>query len=235
MEKKFNCMKIVFISDIHSNWNYLSQIKNYIELENADYIYFLGDAIGYYDEPNKVLDWLQSIDAKCIKGNHEKYFLNELEYKKELDDIYLVNYNRSRISDDNKKFIEKWEDKVDCVINNKRFLMLHGDINSSENHIYNCDNLDKDLLKNYNYYIYGHTHIPLVNYCYGCCVINPGSIGQPRDYTTTPSYLVLNLDKQEVTIKKISVDVDSYACSLAKKLFDVKVIDILKRKTNEKD
>ena len=71
-------MKIIFISDIHSNWNYLSQIKGLKEEEIADKIYFLGDAIGYYDEPNKTLDWLQDISAICIKGNLEKYFLDQL-------------------------------------------------------------------------------------------------------------------------------------------------------------
>ncbi|PCJ17074.1 MAG: hypothetical protein COB02_14560 [Candidatus Cloacimonadota bacterium] len=228
-------MKIIFLADIHSNWNYLSQLTNLIELENVDRIYFLGDAIGYYDEPNKILDWLKKVGAECIKGNHEKYFLNEISYREELDEIYRVDYNRQNISKENSEYIKKWDEKIDCIINGKRFLMLHGDINSSENHIYKCDDLDKDLLKNYDYYIYGHTHIPIINYYYGCCVINPGSIGQPRDYTTVPSFVVLDLDKSEVTIKKVPIKIESYIKDLEKKIFDKKVINILKRKMNGKD
>ncbi|WP_323585281.1 metallophosphoesterase family protein [Aliarcobacter butzleri] len=217
------------MSDIHSNWNYLSQVKSLIEKEKADFIYFLGDAIGYYDEPNEVLNWLKEISAICIKGNHEKYFLDELIYDSKLDNIYQVSANKSIITSENTEFISKWKDKLEFMICGKKFLIVHGDIKSSENHIYDVNKIDEKIFKQYDYYIYAHTHIPLVQYSYGCCIVNPGSIGQPRDYTGLPSFVVIDLFKSEVTIKKTEVEKDSYLLKLEEKVFDQKVINILKR------
>ncbi|MDN5096029.1 metallophosphoesterase family protein [Aliarcobacter butzleri] len=222
-------MKIIFLSDIHSNWNYLSQVKSFIESEKADFIYFLGDAIGYYDEPNEVLNWLKEISAFCIKGNHEKYFLDELMCDSKLDNIYQVSTNKNIITSENKEFISKWKDKLEVMICGKKFLIVHGDFNSSENHIYDVTKIDEKILKQYDYYIYAHTHIPLIQYTYGCCVINPGSIGQPRDYTEMPSFVTVDLSKNEVKIKKIEVEKDRYLLNLEEKIFDQKVINILKR------
>lgn len=226
-------MKIIFISDIHSNWHYLSQVKEFIQEERADLIYFCGDAIGYYDNPNEVLRWLEHIKAICIKGNHEKYFLNEIEYENNLENIYLTQYNKNIISNENFNFVKSWSDILDFTIDNKRFLIVHGDSNSSENHIYDIKNIDKEILTKYDYYIYGHTHIPLIQYHYGCCIINPGSMGQPRDYTGLPSYVVLNLETNEISIKKIKVESDSYISYLEDKSYNGKVINILKKKKNE--
>lgn len=226
-------MKIIFLSDIHSNWDYLSQFYTFIEKEEVDYIYFLGDAIGYYDEPNKVIEWLRRINAICIKGNHEKYLLNELQFDNKLNSIYRVEENRNVISDENIGFIKMWKDSIEVSFSGKKFFILHGDIYSSENHIYNVNDIDKNLLKKYDFYVYGHTHIPLIQYSYGCCIINPGSIGQPRDYTTLPSYAVVDLNTQEVVIKKINIKKDTYLKKLENNNFDKKIIEILKRDKNE--
>lgn len=225
-------MKVLFLSDIHSNWDYLSQIMSFIEEEKADLIYFLGDAIGYYDEPNEILNWLKNKKIICIKGNHEKYFLNELKYDIKLDDIYQVTINKNLITKQNRDYILSWKDYLEITICNKKFLIVHGDISSSEKHIYNINEIDKDILKKYDFYVFGHTHIPLVQYSYGCCIINPGSIGQPRDYTSLPSYVVVNLATNEINIKKININNDRYLKKLEKNNFDKKVIEILKRNKN---
>ncbi len=225
-------MKIVFISDIHSNSNYLSFIKKNIEFENADKIFFLGDAIGYYDNPNYVLDWLREIGANCIKGNHEKYFLGEIKYNENHENLYRIKENRKNITDTNRKFINSWSDTLDIVIDGKKFLMVHGDKDSSENYIYDSDLIDDEVINKYDYYIYGHTHIPLIKYYKGCCIINPGSIGQPRDYTKQASYIIMDSVNLEITIKKLNVDVEDYCNHLKKKFYDEKVINILKRENN---
>lgn len=222
-------MKILILSDIHSNWNYLSQLIPSIEAQKVDQIFFLGDSIGYYNEPNNVLDWLRSKDAKCIKGNHEQYFLNEIDYVDAYEDMYRVKENRVRVSALNKKFIESWSSSLDIKLNGQKFLMVHGEIENSEKYMYECSDLDKKILKKYDFYVYGHTHVPMIQYHYGCCIINPGSIGQPRDYTQQPSYVIIDLDEMEVTIKKYSVDSKNYIDYLRANNYSDKVVDILTR------
>jgi len=229
MEERKHLVKIICLSDIHANWNYLSQVIPFIEAEKAEKLFFLGDAIGYYDEPDKVINWLRVNNVQCIKGNHEQYFLNELQYESKREDIYRVRDNQEHISSVNKAFINTWMDKLELVIEGKKFLLMHGEEENSEKYVYQCSNLNEELLKEYDYYVYGHTHIPLVQYHYGCCVINPGSIGQPRDYTTKPSYVVVDLERSEVVIKKFSVDVKSYTQHLQDHDYCEKVVNILTR------
>jgi putative phosphoesterase len=222
-------MKIIFLSDIHANWFYLSKIIPLIEFEEPDFIFFLGDAIGYYENPEKVLTWLREVNAFCIKGNHEQYSLGEIQYCSTNEKLYKVQEHKNKLSDTNIKFIQSWTNKLQIEIEGKKFLMVHGAQDNSEKYVYTCSDIDKSILRKYDYYVYGHTHIPLIQYYFGCCVINPGSIGQPRDYTSKPSFVLLNLDTSEVSIKKISVNTKSYIQYLHQKNYDERVINILTR------
>lgn len=225
-------MRILFLSDIHSNWYYLEQISDVIREENYDLLYFLGDAIGYYDQPNEVLDWLKSMNAICIKGNHEQYFLNELPFDPKLSDIYQVETNKKTITYQNKEFIRSWKDTIETTIKGKKFLIMHGDVDSSEVRTYNSNEIDTNILKKYDFYVYGHTHLPLIHYSYGCCIVNPGSIGQPRDFTNLASYAIVDLNTNETSLKKIHTDNKVYLEKLARNKFDMKVIQALTKDRN---
>ena len=43
--------------------------------------------------------------------------------------------------------------------------------------------------------MYGHTHIPLIQYEQGMYIINPGSITLPRQEGRKPSYILMELDR----------------------------------------
>ena len=90
--------------------------------------------------------------------------------------------------------------------------------------------IEYEHIQGYDYYCSGHTHIPYIQYKQGTCIVNPGSVGQPRDYTILPSYAVIDLNKDEVSIKKIKVDVEMYLVNLASINYNPDLIDILTRK-----
>ena len=64
-------MKIAILSDIHGNFLSLKAVIKEIKIKKINKIICLGDYINYYYEPDKCIDLLKSINAKCIKGNHE--------------------------------------------------------------------------------------------------------------------------------------------------------------------
>ena len=55
------------------------------------------------------------------------------------------------------------------------------------------------ISKDFDYYLYGHTHRCNVQYHYGTCLLNPGSVGQPRDYNASPSYAVIDLSREIIS------------------------------------
>ena len=156
-----------------------------------------------------------------------------LNYNKENEKIYRVEENKINITNVNRNFVTTWSDMLDLTIDKKRFLFVHGDIKSSENHVYDITSIDKELFSRYDYYMFGHTHIPFVQYHNGCCIVNPGSIGQPRDYTQQPSYVVLDTNSLDISIKKIIVDVEGFCNQISLKSYNEKLINILKRENNE--
>ena len=223
-------MKIAIISDIHSNYNYLKKVFDSIKQEDVDAVYCTGDLVGYYDKPNEVIDLLRDHNVHCVLGNHEEYFLGISDYNKENEKIYGITKQRSIINNQNKMFLEKLPKKLEISYNNDLICIVHSNPMQTKSYYYSAQDIESSFLKKYSYYIYGHTHIPLITYYHGHCIINPGSVGQPRDYTAMPSFALLDLDKKEVVIKKVNVDADTYTRYLKQRSFDTKLINILTRK-----
>ncbi|RXJ90601.1 hypothetical protein CRV01_05460 [Arcobacter sp. CECT 8983] len=228
-------MKIALISDIHSNLFYLKKVLHEIEKENVNEIYCLGDLVGYYDKPNEVIELIKKKDIKCLKGNHDKYLLNELVYDLKKDELYRIQNQRNILSDENLDFLLNLKDEIILKVGNKKVYMTHSLPNDCEKYIYSLDTLDLEFLKEYDYYFFGHTHIPKITYHFGTCIVNPGSIGQPRDYTKQSSYAIVDFELEEVKMKKIDQNFCEFSKKLKNKQYVVQLVDILKRGKNEKN
>lgn len=225
-------MKIAIISDIHSNFTYLQSVFKKIIKEQVDRIYCLGDLVGYYDKPNEVISFIKDNNITCIKGNHEKYILKELKYDVKLEYIYGFKKQRKKITKDNLYFLKELKDEITLRIDRKEIYMTHSLPNNSEKYIYSAKDIDSDFIKKYDYYCFGHTHIPLVMYQYGTCILNPGSVGQPRDYTKKPSYVIIDFSKDVVKIQKVTINNDKYLKKIKQKGYNMRLIQILEREKN---
>ena len=222
-------MKIAFISDIHSNYFYFKKVMLQIEKSNVDEIYCLGDMIGYYDKPDKVTELIINKNIKCIKGNHEKYLLGEIGYNKKNENIYRIENQRRTLSKENLNFLQSLPDSIEKKIDNKKFYLTHSLPNNTTSYIRSIHDLDSINSKNYDYYCFGHTHIPLISFHYGLCVLNPGSIGQPRDYTQKPSFIIVNTENQSCELYKVDIGISSYINQLKKMDYPEPLIRILIR------
>lgn len=228
-------MKIALISDIHANLFYLTKVLEQIEKDQVDNIYCLGDLIGYYDKPNEVIDLIRKKNIICIKGNHEKYLLGELEYNINNEEIYGIKKQRKIITKNNYDFLNDLAENIEVMISDKSFYITHSLPNDSLSYIYDLRDLDKSFLSKYDYYCFSHTHIPIISYQYGTCIINTGSVGQPRDYTAKPSYIVIDIKYDSVVLKKVNVDNQDYLKSLVENKYHNSLIKILNRGKNEKN
>src|SRR5262245_40721909 len=71
-------MKIGVLSDIHGNHYALQEVLKAARTEMVDRLLILGDFVGYYYHPEKVLEMLSAWDCLTIKGNHEIILLEVL-------------------------------------------------------------------------------------------------------------------------------------------------------------
>jgi len=226
-------MKIAIIADIHSNFDYFSTILKDIQKHNVDKIFCAGDFVGYYNKPNEVIEEVKRTGIVCVKGNHDKFLLGELSYPLAKDFIYQIKKQRKLITEENIEFIRRLPDSISCELIGKKIYMTHSFPNDSEKYLYTVEEFTKKDLIDINYYFYGHTHIPNIIYRYGTCLINPGSVGQPRDYSAQPSFVIVDMVNDECTLKKIHVDNLDFVSRLKKSKYPSEVITILERKNGK--
>lgn len=222
-------MKVAVISDIHSNYYYLNSVFKAINQHDVDEIYCLGDMVGYYDQPNETIDFLRSNNIKCIKGNQEKYLLDEINYDISKEDIYRIKIQKKTLNSNNIKFLEGLPEFIEEKLANNLFYFTHSLPKDSLTYIRNIDQLDFLKQSKFNFYCFGHTHIPFLLYHYGVGIINPGSVGQPRDYTGKPSYAIVDLDQTMSFLIKVKVNNDKYSQKLKSINIPDYLIDILNR------
>ncbi|MEY8767038.1 metallophosphoesterase family protein [Francisella philomiragia] len=189
-------MKIIVFSDIHGNIYALEEALKLMRLHNPDAYLFLGDIAGYYYYQNECVDLLLGLENLIsIKGNHDLYFLNAYPSKdfKLLDEKYGKSYSMlgENISHSTLEFLKNMQE----FEKNNLFEAYHGSPEDYFNGYIYPDNESKNFLETVsaNYLFLGNTHYDMRKQYAKMKVINPGSIGQPRN-SKKPSFCVVDFN-----------------------------------------
>lgn len=207
-------MKIAVISDIHANIFALDAVYKDLEKEKVDYILVAGDLIGYYYWPKEVVDRLRS-DKRviCIRGNHEDLFLESF-ISSDKSEVLRKKYGSGydvcfeTLSKDDITWMSELPKNIVLSIDNCSFYLSHGSLTETDEYLYPDASLDR-LLKNYSdckFTIFGHTHYPFIHTHANKALINPGSVGQPRDVGGLASYVIINTNNLSIRFKRLKFD-----------------------------
>jgi predicted phosphodiesterase len=219
-------MRTLIISDIHANLTALSAV-----LENAkpfDRVWCLGDVVGYGPDPNACIERLRELPGlKCVKGNHDAAILGEIDKKAfNYEARTSLEWLDSRLKPVNRRWLETLEDRWTF----ENFTLVHG---SPRNPVWeyimdlsaarqNMSEFDTQIC------LVGHTHIPCVfqmdedqdvnsTRLYTMApetsfrltrkaIVNPGSVGQPRDHDPRGSYLIFDSSAGVWTYHRVAYD-----------------------------
>jgi len=205
-------VKILVFSDLHGNFDALQALQA-VE-SKPDVILFLGDIVGYGPEPQLCLSWIRSNATHAVRGDHDEAVARDVPSRcpPELQDLSEATtaYTRRMLS----------EADLDYLGN----LSLEETVNLGETNFYlthaaPSDNLGKPLpltaLKekelaeeiadlDAEVLFLGHTHVPAIRQLGTTVLINPGSLGQPRHGTPSPTYAVW--EDGELQIRHIHYD-----------------------------
>jgi len=182
-------MKIAILSDIHGNDKALFAVLDRIKQLKVCRIFILGDLVGYYYHPDKVLEMLEPWDCEFVQGNHDRMLKTALDDPTCLDAIGKKYGSGLRLA------LDKLDSaQIDFLINlptskklsceGHTFCLSHGTPWDQDTYIY-PDASDKLLEKcaetDTDYVLMGHTHYPFVRIRQKTLLLNPGSVGQARD------------------------------------------------------
>lgn len=207
-------MKIAIIADIHANIEALEAVFFDLENQNCDSILVLGDLVGYYYWPREVIQKIKN-DARCkvIKGNHECLLQAALKDPQQMQN-YQRKYGSSlqicmdELSNEDMDWLLSLPEHKKVIYDGCEIGMYHGSDTDNEEYIY--PTVDKARLDQINtkpdFILFGHTHYPVAFSRLDSMIVNPGSVGQPRDIGSLASYAILNTENKGVAFRRVAFD-----------------------------
>ena len=211
-------MIIVLISDIHSNLEALEAVWD--EIKHADVILCMGDLVGYGASPNEVVEFVRKQMKRrsflCVRGNHDNAIAFGAEWSFNPYARHAVRWHQWVMKVENIEFLRRLPVRQLFTDNTGRsYLLIHGSPRGPLDE-YLFPWLPEEEFKAVLSYLrqddllVGHTHVPMLKVIEGRRIINPGSVGQPRDGDWRASYAVIDTERKppdNVEFHRVEYDV----------------------------
>ena len=223
-------MRYLILSDIHANWEALEAV-----LEHAagryDEILCCGDLVGYAADPNRVVTWARETVRAIVRGNHDKAAIG-------LEDIEWFNpaaqasavWTQQELTPENLDYLRNLPKGPLEVAG---FAIMHGSPLDEDEYVINVS----EAAMVFGYLgvalsFFGHTHLQggfvldrngameigqvpahLSRATFeppesGACLVNPGSVGQPRDGDPRAAYVLYTPEERRITYYRIPYDLE---------------------------
>jgi diadenosine tetraphosphatase ApaH/serine/threonine PP2A family protein phosphatase len=206
-------MRYVVISDIHGNFPALQTVL--LDADPFDAILCLGDVVGYGPNPNECIERIQEFPLTCIAGNHDWGAIGRTDlviFNK--DARQALYWTQHELTPENRNVLSD----LPTSVNLEDVLLVHGSPREPIWEYLVDVRAAKDNFEGYEFEIalVGHTHLPMVfewiedvqqarvllpdweaplNLEGRRLIINPGSVGQPRDGDPRASYALFDTEE----------------------------------------
>ena len=213
-------MRIVVISDIHSNNDALTVVLE--KIRDYDALICLGDLVGYGAEPNEVVETIRMLKPQIIiVGNHDYATVTGDTSDFVHHAVKAIEWTRKRLTMENMKYLSSLPYSSTFVANQVTLKAYHGSPRDPLNE-YVYPGIPNFILKGLlemaeaNVLLLGHTHVAFDARIDTKLLINPGGVGQPRDGDPRASYAIIEImdDNISCAIKRETYDIDSAASKI---------------------
>lgn len=217
-------MKYLIISDLHSNLEALSAVLASVKRKKFDRILVLGDLVGYGANPNQVVDTIRRMNkAIVIRGNHDKVACG-LESGDNFNRAAMQSalWTRKKLSAENRAYLAHLPQGPLMI--DDRVMVSHGTPVDEDAYIFSdYDAYEVFQMMDFELCFFGHTHLPVIyavsnqrlytfrpngdrvkvqlvnGFKY---LLNPGSVGQPRDKNPMAAFAIFDSDSRSITFKR---------------------------------
>ncbi len=231
-------MRALVVSDLHANAEALRAVLSHVRRKKFDCVVCLGDFVGYCAEPNQVLDAMRKLRGTklYIRGNHDRVVAG-LEEGHAFNPAARIaaQWTREHLSAPNRRFLENLPLGP---LERNGWLLCHGSPDDEDQYVFNelhaariFDETDASMI------LYGHTHLPVIfsvddqGRVRGSAVrgeasfrldrahrylINPGSVGQPRDRNPRASFAIVDSRRMTAQFFRVAYDVTKTQSAILK-------------------
>ncbi|MFK7832203.1 MAG: metallophosphoesterase [Winogradskyella sp.] len=235
-------MKIAVISDIHGNYDALVEVLKQAKIEGVEQLLVLGDIVGYYYHPDKILKALSEWHCHFIKGNHE-YILEDIMANPEIAESIRLKYGSghqeaiNKLSQKQLDFLKDLPETKSVQLNKVSIVMSHGSPWSNDFYIYpDCDQdiINKCDSTTHDFVLIGHSHYAFAIKNKNSVLINPGSVGQSRQTGGKASWCIINTENRCFQMLSTDYNVENLLNEIAQKDRDITYLTkVLTRETNQ--
>jgi diadenosine tetraphosphatase ApaH/serine/threonine PP2A family protein phosphatase len=218
-------MRAAVVSDIHSNLHALEAVLAAIEAEAPDELWCLGDLVGYGPRPNECCAAVAERADVCLAGNHDLVVLGTLDIADFAGEAAAAaQWTRSVLDEEARAFLAPLEPEA----RRHDVALYHGSgrdpvweyVLSDDAAWWTFQAAPEPLV------LVGHSHVPLmisfdgdslaggladdgaeIDLSQQRWLLNPGSVGQPRQGDPRAAYVLLDLDAQRATFRRVEYDV----------------------------
>lgn len=231
-------MKLGLLADIHANIDALTAVLKMAKTLGVDELLVAGDMVGYYFSPKDVIDLLKTWKAHYVRGNHEEMLIKAIQNGDELTQINKkygsgIDLALNQLSKDELWWICSLPHPLGLDFGSCNILLSHGSPNNVDLYIY-PDTLDSNLkdclMPNYDFIVMGHTHYPMHKIIDGIHLVNPGSVGQPRNRNPGAQWAILDTETRNIEFRNEPYDRTSLILDCKKRHPDLTYLaEILER------
>jgi predicted phosphodiesterase len=219
-------MRVAVISDVHANRHALDAVLEALDAEQPDAVWCLGDTVGYGPQPNECCELVRPRSDVCLVGNHDLVALGEIDTGDfNVDAAAAAKWTAEVLDDASREFLSALE-PVAMV---EGVALYHASardpvweyILSEEAAAATLELAEAQLV------LVGHSHIALALRegpagliggglapggteleLEGRWLLNPGSVGQPRDGDPRAAWLLLDLEERRASFRRVDYPVD---------------------------
>ncbi len=205
-------MKVALLSDIHANEVALAAVLEQARMQKAERLLCCGDFVGYYHAPEAMLALLDQWPWAGIRGNHEQML-----------ERYLAGVDRDAIHrrygsgiaiaaqspEAGRARLLALPPRLEIEIDGRRVLLCHGSAWDPDHYVY-PDAPEEERRRmaagGEDLVVYGHSHYPVLWQIGRTIVVNPGSVGQPRDRKPGACWALWDTLTMDVTLHRAAFD-----------------------------
>ncbi len=179
-------------------------------------VFCLGDMVNYGPYPKPCIERVKSLTDKVVRGNHDNALGRNMDCGcsakyKELSDAGKA-FTSTVLTISEKNYLGNLPVTLNIEVEGTKFLLSHGspggDIYKYLRPDVSDDEFEGELQDiNADVVFIGHTHLPMTRKIKGITVVNPGSVGQPRDSIPLASYAIW--EDGHIEIKRVPYDIEA--------------------------
>jgi diadenosine tetraphosphatase ApaH/serine/threonine PP2A family protein phosphatase len=221
-------MRIIILADIHGNLAALNAVLDDAKTRGGiDRVWCLGDIVGYGPDPGACIETIAALSQVIVAGNHDRAAtgkLNTAWFNPEA--ATALYWTHEQLKPDE----AAWLDNLPLTREQGDWLLVHGSpTDPLLEYVISAGIAEKNLERsNFQYCLVGHSHIPVahrqeedgvkpislqpgVGLVVGemRMVVNPGSVGQPRDGDPRASYAVLDTEASMLRLQRVEYDISA--------------------------